>query len=141
MSLDGAPILLAQNNAIGTPGEPAPVRASEGQAPPDAAGGGAPGPQQQPDMTGSLLMMVGIFALFYFIAIRPQQKQAKEHKKLVESLRVGDQVVTSSGILGRIHRLEDRVCTLEVDKNTRLRILRDHVQTRQDAGASAPDKK
>ena len=79
----------------------------------------------------SFLMLIAIFAIFYFIGIRPQQKQAKEHKELVKSLGPGDKVVTSSGILGRITALDDTIVTLEVDKNTRLKILRDHVQGRQ----------
>ncbi len=76
-------------------------------------------------------MLGAIFVLFYFIGIRPQQKQAKKHKELVAGLRPGDKVVTSSGILGRIAQLDDKVATLEVDKGTRIKVLRDHVQAHQ----------
>ena len=103
-------------------------QAHEGQV---APGPGAEGEAQPPSAMPSFLMLIAIFAIFYFIGIRPQQKQAKEHKELVKSLGPGDKVVTSSGILGRITALDDTIVTLEVDKNTRLKILRDHVQGRQ----------
>ena len=54
-----------------------------------------------------LIMLVVMVAVFYFFLIRPQQKRAKEHKNLVESLSKGDEVVTSGGILGRITKVTD----------------------------------
>ncbi len=54
----------------------------------------------------SLIPLILIFVLFYFLLIRPQQKRAKKHKLLVESLKVGDEVVTSGGIVGRITVLQ-----------------------------------
>ncbi|CUS87399.1 transaldolase [Candidatus Kryptonium thompsonii] len=62
--------------------------------------------QAQPDATSSLIstiiMFVAIFLIFYFLIIRPQQKRAKEHQKLIESLKKGDKVITSSGIHGKV---------------------------------------
>ena len=63
---------------------------------------------------GNILFMVILFAIFYFLLIRPQQKQAKEHKEMVANLRRGDSVVTGGGMVGRIHRVEDDTVTVEV---------------------------
>lgn len=54
----------------------------------------------------SLIPLILIFVLFYFLLIRPQQKRAKKHKQLVQSLNVGDEVVTSGGIVGKITVLQ-----------------------------------
>ncbi|MBF0454059.1 MAG: preprotein translocase subunit YajC [Magnetococcales bacterium] len=63
---------------------------------------------------GNIIFMVLLFAIFYFLLIRPQQKQQKAHKEMVENLRRGDSVVTNGGLMGKIHRVEDDVVTLEV---------------------------
>lgn len=67
-----------------------------------AEGGAAP----QAAM-GNIIFMVLLFAIFYFLLIRPQQKQAKQHKEMVANLQRGDSVVTAGGLMGRIHRVED----------------------------------
>ena len=54
----------------------------------------------------SLIPLILIFVLFYFLLIRPQQKRAKKHKQLVQSLKVGDEVVTSGGLVGTITVLQ-----------------------------------
>ena len=53
-----------------------------------------------------IIMMVVIFAIFYFILIRPQQKKMKEHKKMVDALKKGDEIVTAGGIYGTVERRE-----------------------------------
>ena len=55
----------------------------------------------------SLIPLVLIFVIFYFFLIRPQQKKVKEHKKMVESLKRGDKVITTGGIVGSIERIID----------------------------------
>ena len=70
-----------------------------------------------------LLMLV----VFYFLLIRPQQKRAKTHKALIGALKRGDSVITSSGIYGRIVEIKGNVITLEIAKNTRIKILRNYV--------------
>ena len=55
----------------------------------------------------SLIPLVLIFVIFYFFLIRPQQKKVKEHKIMVESLKRGDKIVTSGGIIGSIERIID----------------------------------
>ncbi len=80
---------------------------------------------QQPDATSSLIstiiMFVAIFLIFYFLIIRPQQKRAKEHQKLIESLKKGDKVITSSGIHGKVVGLDDRTVLLEVDDGVKIK--------------------
>lgn len=71
-----------------------------------------------------LVLMVGLFVLFYFIAIRPQRKRQKEHAELVSNLSKGDEVVTNSGILGKITKLEDNYVVLQVADNVELKFQR-----------------
>jgi preprotein translocase subunit YajC len=61
-----------------------------------------------------IVFLVGLFVLFYFIAIRPQRKRQKEHAAMVAALSKGDEVVTSSGILGKITSLDDNYVVLNV---------------------------
>ena len=56
---------------------------------------------------GSLIPLILIFVIFYFLLLRPQMKRAKEHKKMTESLAKGDEVVTTGGLLGRISKLDE----------------------------------
>ena len=74
---------------------------------------GATGPAGGAAM-GNIIFMVMLFAIFYFLLIRPQQKQQKAHKEMVANLRRGDTVVSNGGILGKVHRVEEDVVTLEV---------------------------
>ena len=80
-----------------------------------------------PDPMFQILMLVGFIAIFYFLLWRPQQKRAKEHKAMVSSLKRGDNVITSSGIYGRVVGIEGQVVTLEIAKNTHVRVLRHFV--------------
>lgn len=74
-----------------------------------------------------LVMMVGLFAIIWFLMIRPQQKRVKEHRKLVESLTKGDEVMTGGGLMGRVVALDEQALDLEVAKNTVVRIQRNFV--------------
>jgi len=81
--------------------------------------------QAQPDATSSLIstiiMFLAIFLIFYFLIIRPQQKRAREHRKLIESLKKGDKVITSSGIHGKVVGLDDKTVLLEVDDGVKIK--------------------
>jgi preprotein translocase subunit YajC len=72
-------------------------------------------------MTSTLLMMVGIIAVFYFFMIRPQQKKQKELQKSREAMKVGDKVVTSGGIHGRIKEVGETWFLVEVADGVRLK--------------------
>jgi preprotein translocase subunit YajC len=83
------------------------------------AAGGA-----QPNAFVQLLPLVLIFVVFYFLLIRPQAKRAKEHKSMVSALAVGDEVVTSGGILGRITEAGEQYLTVEVADGVRVKVQR-----------------
>ena len=74
------------------------------------------------DPTVSILMMVGIVVVFYFFMIRPQQKKQKEIKKMRETMKVGDKVVTSGGIYGKIKDVSDTAFTIEIAENVRIKV-------------------
>jgi preprotein translocase subunit YajC len=83
------------------------------------AAGGA-----QPNAFIQLLPLVLIFVVFYFLLIRPQAKRAKEHKAMVAALAVGDEVVTSGGILGKVTETGDQFLTVEVADGVRVKVQR-----------------
>ena len=74
-----------------------------------------------------IVFLVGLFVLFYFIAIRPQRKRQKEHAAMVAALSKNDEVVTSSGILGKITGLDDNYIVLNVANNVDMKFQRVHV--------------
>ena len=72
----------------------------------------------------SFLPLIVIFAVFYFMLIRPQKKRAKEHKQLVSQLAKGDEVITNGGLLGKITDVSDAFVTLELTENVKVKIQR-----------------
>ena len=69
--------------------------------------------------------LILIFVIFYFFLIRPQQKRVKDHKAMVESLKRGDEVITSGGIIGTIDRvMEDDRIEVNIGENTKVQIIR-----------------
>lgn len=77
---------------------------------------------------GSLVPLILIFVIMYFLLIRPQQKKVKEHKAMVEGLRRGDQVVTQGGVIGKITRVkEDNEIEVEIAENVRVRVMRNTI--------------
>ncbi len=76
----------------------------------------------------SMLVPLGLMGLvFYFLMIRPQQKQAREHKKLISELKKGDEVVTQGGLIGTVHQVEDRTVILDVGAGTKVRVIKVNV--------------
>ncbi|MCG3189568.1 MAG: Sec translocon accessory complex subunit YajC [Burkholderiaceae bacterium] len=75
----------------------------------------------------SLLPIVLMFVVLYFIMIRPQMKRQKEHKAMVEALAKGDEVVTSGGLLGRVSKLGETFVHLEVANGVELQVQRSSV--------------
>ena len=74
-----------------------------------------------------IVFLVGLFVLFYFIAISPQRKRQKEHAAMVSALSKGDEVVTTSGILGKVTSLDDNYMVLNVANNVEMKFQRVHV--------------
>lgn len=77
----------------------------------------------------SFLPLIILFAVFYFLLIRPQSKRAKEHKNMVASLAKGDEVVTNGGILGTITEIDDNYATLKVADNVEIKVQRPSIST------------
>ncbi len=74
---------------------------------------------------GQFIPLILIFVIFYFFLIRPQQKKVKEHKAMVESLKRGDKVVTSGGIVGTVERIIDNdKVEVEISENVKVEIVR-----------------
>ena len=85
-------------------------------------------------MSGSgfaqFIPLILIFVIFYFFLIRPQQKKAKEHKLMVASLKRGDEVVTSGGIVGKVERIlgDDKV-ELLISENVTVQVVQSTIQS------------
>ena len=84
-------------------------------------------PAQQEPGLASFLPLIILFAVFYFLLIRPQLKQAKQHKKLVSELGKGDEVSTSGGLLGKIKEVGDNFVLIEIAKETEVKIQKNAV--------------
>lgn len=70
------------------------------------------------------LPLILIFAIMYFLLIRPQQKKMKEHRAMVEALRKGDRVVTQGGMIGKVTRVQDNELEIEVATGVKVRVVR-----------------
>lgn len=77
-----------------------------------------------------------LFAIFYFVLIRPQAKKAAEHDKMLAGLKRNDEVVTTGGLIGRVVELGDKVLTLEIAQNVRVRVERPQISALSSYGKS-----
>ena len=84
--------------------------------------------QAEPSLM-SLLPLIGILVIFYFLLIRPQTKRAKEQKLMREGLQKGDEVIISGGELGRVTSVGESYITLEIAPNIEITVLKAGVQT------------
>ena len=82
---------------------------------------------QQPSMLASFIPLILIFFIFYFLLIRPQQKKQKEHKKLLESIKRGDEILTSGGIVGKVIKAEEEKLTVEISNGVNVILYRSTV--------------
>jgi preprotein translocase subunit YajC len=89
-------------------------------------GGSAPAPNGAGGML-SLVPFLLIFIIFYFLLIRPQQQKQKQQRTLLDTLKKGDKVVTSSGIWGTITNLGKETVTLQIADNTKIKMQRDNI--------------
>jgi len=88
-----------------------------------AQGGGQP----KPSILETLFPFIMIFFIFYLFILRPQSRKAKEHQKALGNLKRGDEVLTSSGILGTIEGLTEKYVTLEISEGVRIKMLKSQV--------------
>ena len=80
----------------------------------------APATPQTPNLFMSMMPLIFIFIIFYFLLIRPQQKKAKEHSKLVEGIKTGDAVVTNAGIHGVVTNVKDKTVLIKIADNVKV---------------------
>lgn len=100
------------------------------------------GAAQQPSTLEMFVPFVILLVFMYFIVLRPQAKKQKEHQKFVTELKRGDEVITTSGILGSIEGLTDTFITLQIAEGVRVKILRSQIMSSQArAAATAEGKK
>ena len=83
-----------------------------------ASGGAAGGGYE------SMILILLMFGVLYFMMIRPQMKRAKEQKAMIEALQKGDEVITAGGVLGRITKLSEGYITLEIANNVEVQVQR-----------------
>jgi preprotein translocase subunit YajC len=90
-----------------------------------------------------IIYVVAFIAIFYFMAIRPQQRQRKAHQALLSSLKKGDRIVTAAGIYGTVKRVEENIVVVEVAKGVTIKIARravaEIIRDSAEARAAAPE--
>lgn len=77
---------------------------------------------QTAGILGSLLPLIIIFAIFYFLVIRPQQKQAKKHKEMINSLTKGDKIVTNGGLIAEVVKPEENFIKVKLNDDTIVKV-------------------
>lgn len=82
------------------------------------------------DLLSSLMPLVVLFAIFYFLIIRPQQKQQKEHKAMIEGLTKGDKIVTNGGLIVEITKVEESFLTVKSVDGATLRVARNFIASK-----------
>ncbi len=103
-----------------------------------AAGGKA----AQPSLMEILVMPAALLIIMYLFVIRPQQKKAKDQLALIQGLKVGDEVVTTGGIIGRVKAIAQDFVTLDAGANTTFKVQKTHIQAGpKEAPAKVVEKK
>jgi len=93
------------------------------------------------DMLTSLLPLVLIFVVFYFLLIRPQQKKMKDHKAMIEAVRRGDVVTTAGGIIGKIVKVqEDGIVQVEIAEGVKVKVLKGTIGEVRAKGGDVEDE-
>lgn len=79
---------------------------------------------------GQFLPLILIFAIMYFLLIRPQQKKVKQHQAMVEAVRRGDQIVTQGGLIGKVVKVkDDNEVEVELAENVKVRVVKSTIAT------------
>ena len=98
-----------------------------------AAAGGSP-----QDMIMQFLPLIGMIVLFYFLMIRPQQQRAKQHQAMLGALKRNDVVVLSSGMIGKVVRVEDKEVGLEIATGVTVKVVKGMIAEVRSRGEPAP---
>lgn len=89
--------------------------------------------QGSENLFASLLPLIVLFGIFYFLIIRPQQKQAKAHKEMLESLTKGDKIVTNGGLMCEVVKAEEEFIKVKLNDDTIVKVARDFIAKKQEA--------
>ncbi len=84
------------------------------------------------DIFASMLPLVVLFAIFYFLVIRPQQKQAKAHKEMIEGLKKGDKIITNGGIYAEVVKPEENFIKVKLNDEVTVKISKEYVAKKVD---------
>ncbi|HDG98278.1 MAG: preprotein translocase subunit YajC [Deltaproteobacteria bacterium] len=95
-----------------------------------AMGGGGASGGGQGGAFGAFIPLILMFAIFYFLLIRPQQKKSKQHREMIASLKKGDRVVSTGGLHGVITGISDDVVTMEIAPKVRVKVSRSSIAGR-----------
>ena len=87
---------------------------------------------QSGDLISSLLPLVALFAIFYFLIIRPQQKQAKEHKEMISNLEKGDKIVTNGGLIVEVVKVEEEYFLIKNNDDSEMKLQKEFVAKKLD---------
>jgi len=82
------------------------------------------------------VFLIAMFVLMYFLLIRPQQKRAKDHKKLLSELKKGDEVVTNGGVLGKINSVDESFATLEIAEGVVVKVQKQGINQKMPKGSA-----
>jgi len=85
---------------------------------------------------GMVIFLVAIFAVMYFLMIRPRQKQQKEHEEMTKELRPGDRVIIAGGIYGQIERLGEDTAILKIESGATMKVARNSILGKQEVEES-----
>ena len=94
---------------------------------------------QSADILSSLLPLVALFAIFYFLIIRPQQKQAKAHKDMIAGLKKGDKIVTNGGLIVEVVKVEETYFLIKNSDNSEMKLAKEFVAKCNKYGGNLPD--
>jgi preprotein translocase subunit YajC len=86
---------------------------------------------------GMVIFLVAIFAMMYFLMIRPRQKQQKQHEEMVKELRAGDRVIIAGGIYGQIERLGEDTAILKIESGATMKVARNSILGKQEVEESS----
>ena len=98
------------------------------------ATGAAPG--AGPNLIEQMVPFIAIFAIFYFLIIRPQAKRQKTHQNFITNMKRGDSVITTGGIFGKVEGITEKFVTLEVADGVEIRILKSQIASSVNEGAA-----
>ncbi len=114
---------------------------AETEAPPATPAQMQPGADSWMQQYSMLFMIIGVFAIMYFFSIRPARKEEKRKKEMLDSLKKGDSVITTSGMIGNVHSVKEDTIVLNIGDNTRVEMLRSAIQDVRGRGSAEKSEK